>query len=83
VTEGGSVVRMSSVAADVAALTPAERDWLENDERLWSRARRIAARHPGMDAGGVYRVLRNLEKSPAERLRAALTHGRFFRIQPG
>jgi hypothetical protein len=26
-----------------------------------------------MDAGGVYRVLKNLEKTPAERLRAALT----------
>jgi hypothetical protein len=29
---------------------------------------------------GVYRVLRNLEKTPTERLRAALQHGRLFGI---
>lgn len=64
---------------DLAQLSAEERAWLVKDEQRWRRARRIATRHPGMDAGGIYRVLRNLEKTPAERLRAALEHGRLFR----
>jgi hypothetical protein len=48
------------------------------DEERWQRAHRIASRHPGTDVGGVYRVLRNLEKTPSERLKAALHHGRLF-----
>ena len=47
------------------------------------RAYAIAEEHPGVDAGGVYRVLRNLEKSPSERLRAALFHGRLFGLHGG
>jgi hypothetical protein len=64
---------------ELAELPADARAWIVADERRWRKARRIAADHPGMDAGGVYRVLRNLEKSPAERLRAALDHGRLFR----
>jgi hypothetical protein len=64
--------------SQVDALTPEQRVWLAEDERRWQRAWRIADRHPGVDAGGVYRVLRNLEKTPAQRLRAALIHGRLF-----
>jgi hypothetical protein len=64
-------------------LTAEERAWLLTDELRWRRAREIAARHPGMDPGGVYRVLRNLEKTPSARLRAALEHGRLFRIHAG
>jgi hypothetical protein len=60
------------------SLTPEERAWLVIDERRWRRAHEIAARNPGVDAGGIYRVIRNLEKSPGERLRAALHHGRLF-----
>jgi hypothetical protein len=60
-------------------LTDAERVWLMKDEARWRRARDIASQHPGMDATGVYHVLRNLEKTPSERLRAALSHGRLFR----
>jgi hypothetical protein len=65
------------------SLTDDERAWLVNDEKRWARARLIAARHPGVDPGGVYRVLRNLEKSPSERLNAALLHGRLFRAHGG
>jgi hypothetical protein len=64
-------------------LTAEERAWLVEDERRWQRAQRIAERHPGVDVGGIYRVLRNLEKSPSERLRAALQHGTFFRADAG
>jgi hypothetical protein len=60
-------------------MTPEERAWLVRDEQRWRRAYDIAKQHAGMDAGGVYRVLRNLEKTPTERLRAALQHGRLFR----
>jgi hypothetical protein len=60
-------------------MTPEERAWLVRDEARWRRAYDIAKEHPGMDAGGVYRALRNLEKTPAERLGAALQHGRLFR----
>ena len=67
------------VDAAAESLTDAERAWLVRDEARWQRARAIAAGHPGMDAGGVYHVLRNLEKSPSERLRSALRHGRLFR----
>lgn len=57
-------------------LTDAERAWVEADERLWQRAHAIAARHPGVDIGGVYHVLRNLQRSPSERLRRGLAFGR-------
>jgi hypothetical protein len=60
------------------SLTPEDRDWLVVDERRWRRATEIAQRHPDTDVGGVYHVLRNLEKTPTERLRAALRHGRLF-----
>lgn len=66
--------------SDVERLTAEQRAWLIADERRWARAHAIAARHPGVDAGGVYRVLRNLEKTPTERLRAALHHGRLFSV---
>jgi len=56
----------------VDTLTPEERAWLTADEERWRRARHIAERNPGMDPGGVYHVLRNLEKTPTERLRQAL-----------
>jgi hypothetical protein len=68
------------VTDDAAELSQEQRAWIERDEAHWRRAGEIASRHPGMDAGGVYRALKNLEKSPSERLRAALQHGRLFRV---
>ena len=63
------------MGGDESDLTEAERTWLTKNEERWRRARELASRHPGMDPGGVYHVLRNLEKTPSERLRAALTQG--------
>lgn len=70
----------SGMIGDAAELTEAERAWLVKDEETWRRARDIASQHPGMDSSGVYHVLRNLEKTPSDRLRAALSHGRLFGI---
>lgn len=69
-------------ASPLESLTRDQRAWVIEDERRWRRAYAIAADHPGTDAGGIYRVLRNLEKTPTERLRAGLQHGRLFRAQP-
>ena len=63
----------------LANLTPEDREWILADERRWQEARSIAERF-GVDFQGVYRVLRNLEKSPAERLKSALRHGRLFSV---
>jgi hypothetical protein len=60
-------------------LSPEEQRWLVDDERRWREAHAIAERH--VDAGGVYHVLRNLEKTPSQRLRAALQRGRLFGIR--
>ena len=60
-------------------LTESERDWLVADELRWRRAHEIATRE-GVDVGGVYRVLRNLEKTPTQRLKAALEHARLFGV---
>ena len=69
---------MMADSASLEGLTPEQRAWMVVDEARWQRAHRIAERHEGMDVSGVYRVLRNLEKTPSERLRAALQHGRLF-----
>jgi len=57
-------------------LAPEQRAWVIEDEQLWRRAHDLAAAHPGVDVSGIYHVLRNLQKTPAERLRTALDHGR-------
>lgn len=62
-----------------AKLPLEQRAWVEREERRWRIARELAARNPGVDASGIYHCLRNLEKPPSERLRAALHHGRCFR----
>ncbi len=59
-------------------LTAEQQAWVRSDEERWRRAAEIADAHPDVDVGGIYRVLRNLEKEPSERLRAALAHGRLF-----
>jgi hypothetical protein len=66
------------MSGDAAELSDDERAWLTRDGERWRRADFIASRHPGMDASGAYHVLRNLEKIPSERLRAALAHGKLF-----
>jgi hypothetical protein len=59
-------------------LSEQERAWVQRNEERWRQARAIASEHPGMDVSGVYHVLRNLEKTPTQRLRDALRHGRLF-----
>ncbi len=69
---------------NLSHLTPDQQAWVVEDEKLWRRAHEIARNHPQTDVGGIYRVLRNLRKTPTERLRAALDHGRqFFRVHAG
>jgi len=63
-----------------ADLSPEDRQWLIADEKRWREAHAIASRYD-VDPGGVYRVLRNLEKTPTQRLIAALQHGRLFGLQ--
>jgi hypothetical protein len=57
-------------------LTQEQKQWLDADECLWRRAVEIAGRSKGLDATGIYHVLRNLGLSPSERLRKGLVHGR-------
>jgi hypothetical protein len=68
---------------DEVSLTSEERIWLIRDEARWRRAHEIAGGDPRIDVNGVYRVLRNLEKTPSERLRDALYHGRLRCFHPG
>ena len=60
---------------DVDGLTPAELEWLTADEALWRRAHRIVFENPELDPSDVYHTLRNLQRSPGERLRRGLRHG--------
>lgn len=68
-------VRDPALEAELLALSPEQRAWAEHDLVLRDRADSIAARI-GADARDVYHVLRNLERSPGERLRRGLAHGR-------
>ena len=45
-------------------------------QRQWARARSIVERYPHLDVSGVYHALCNLDRSPEERLRRGLAHGR-------
>ncbi|HEX3474636.1 MAG TPA: hypothetical protein VHT91_06315 [Kofleriaceae bacterium] len=58
---------------DPATMTEEQRQWVELSRKLWRRAERIAAQHPGMDVSGVYHVLWNLRRPVEERLRRGLT----------
>jgi hypothetical protein len=80
---GGSRARaiLRGVMTGPEPLTAEQQAWLVANESRWKRARRIVGSHADLDLRGVYRVLRNLEKSPSERLRAALLHGRLFGLQ--
>jgi hypothetical protein len=64
-------------------LSADELTWIARDERRWQQAAQIAAGDPDRDVTGIYRVLRNLEKNPTQRLRAGLQQGRLFRPRSG
>ena len=57
-------------------LTPEQRAWAERVEPLWRRAHSIVARQPELDVSDVFHALRNLERTPAQRLQRALSHAR-------
>jgi len=61
---------------EVSKLSEANRQWLVADEAVWARSHEIVGRHPHLDVSGVYHTLKNLQRSPAERLRRGLAHAR-------
>lgn len=56
-------------------VTPSEREWIEHDDALRTRAREIA-RLTKRDPEDIYRTLRQLERTPSERLELGLRHAR-------
>jgi hypothetical protein len=70
---GRSALRYAPrVFTDPATMTEEQLQWVELSRKLWRRAERIAAQHPGMDVSGVYHVLWNLRRPVEERLRQGL-----------
>jgi hypothetical protein len=57
-------------------LTSEQLSWAERVEPLWRRAHAIVALQPELDVSDVFHALRNLERTPTQRLRRALKHGR-------
>jgi hypothetical protein len=49
--------------------------WVRRDDALRERARILAAKL-GRDEEGIYRTLKNLQRTPSERLRLGLRHAR-------
>jgi hypothetical protein len=49
--------------------------WVHRDDALRERARVLAAKL-GRDEEGIYRTLKNLQRTPSERLRLGLRHAR-------
>ena len=49
--------------------------WVQRDDALRMRARELAAKL-GRDEEGIYRTLKNLQRSPSARLRLGLRHAR-------
>jgi hypothetical protein len=78
---GGVPSRDPALEAELSALSPEHRRWAEHDLAMREQADAIAARI-GADGRDVYHLLRNLERSPSERLRLGLTHGRRRRRLP-
>ncbi|MBI2388184.1 MAG: hypothetical protein HYV09_01095 [Deltaproteobacteria bacterium] len=53
-----------------------DREWQRQYEERWARAKAIVALHPELDPSGVYHALCSLARTPEERLRRGLAHGR-------
>jgi hypothetical protein len=58
-----------------AELTPEQQAWLARDLEMRARAERIAER-TGRALDDLYRTLKNLGRSPSERLALGLRHAR-------
>src|SRR6185369_9500880 len=56
------------LGVNLEELEPAEREWVTMMEPLWRRAHQITAQRPHLDVSDVFHVLRNLQRTPAERL---------------
>lgn len=63
------------LADELAALEAHERAWAEDQLALRARAQRLAEKL-GLDPDEVFVILRQLRRSPAERLKIGLRHGR-------
>jgi len=59
-------------------LLKAEQTWIERDEAYWFKAKQIVGGYPLLDLSDVYHTLRNLDRSPEERLRRGFTHAKLF-----
>jgi hypothetical protein len=57
-------------------LSPEQRAFVTEVEPLWRRAHEIVATRPELDVSDVFHALRNLQRTPSERLRRALEYGR-------
>jgi hypothetical protein len=62
-------------AKEIEELTPEQLQWLEQDLSLRQQAAALA-RELGRDESDVYHQLKQLRRSPRERLRIGLEHGR-------
>ena len=60
-------------------LDPGEQQEVVRDEARWRRAHEIVRKHPHLDVSDVHHTLVNLERTPEERLRRGLTHGKLRR----
>ncbi|MGO9837269.1 MAG: hypothetical protein ACLP1X_23995 [Polyangiaceae bacterium] len=65
---------MNEASGDEPAANDLEA-WVLRDDALRARARVFAAKL-GRDEEGIYRTLRNFQRSASERLRLGLRHGR-------
>lgn len=68
-------------AHEIESLDAEQRRWLEADLLLRRRAAALAD-ELGYDASDVYHQLKQLRRSPAERLRLGLAHGRLRARSP-
>ena len=68
-------VSPASLEEELAELTASERASFAEDQALRGRARLLAARL-GLDEGDVLHTLKQLARTPTERLRRGLSHGR-------
>jgi hypothetical protein len=63
-----------SLAEELAALSPAEREWAERELALRAQARELAQRLQ-LDPTDVHHQLKQLQRSPIERLKRGLALG--------
>ena len=61
--------------AILPSVNDAERAWIDHDDELRKRAGEIAA-STGRDAEDIYKTLKQLERTPTERLELGLRHAR-------